>query len=211
MNRTTINARQNLHWLAPVGTNLLKVLINGTPHTEISNASVNGKTNTAVFAFNTVKQGDVLDFQICNANDVVQQSKKYIVFPENRRSQMIEWVNEYLVTSSFELTGEIKTTSDFEYSLQRFFKNNNENIVTNDTRKDVKLFINTGWISQNDVDTIESILRSKKVFMQNNVGQIIYLIPQSKSITNVDTQRELIDYNLEFLINKNHDAETYSF
>jgi hypothetical protein len=161
--------------------------------------------------FVTHNPGDVLECRLCDANDVVKQTKTFIVFPDGKFNRTIKWQNEYLVDCTFVFAGGLKLASEFEYSLQRYFQNNNENIVTSDVRKENKITISTGWISKNDVNTIESILRSKKVNVLDKNGLVVKLIPQQKPIINYDSERELIDFTIEFLINRNHDAETYSF
>ena len=80
--------------------------------------------------------------------------------------------------------------------------------LSNELGKEVKLTINTGWLLKNDIDDIESLMRSKKVwFLGYNE---INLTPVTKTIINDDTERELIEFSLEFLINRKYDAETYS-
>lgn len=208
--RVIVNSYADIHFIAP-STYRLKIFKNGTLFLTFTGSNPSEYTKTHRFEFFTHQQGDVFEFKLCDYNDVVKQTKKYIVFPQGRLQNMISWLNEYLVECIFAFTGGIKLSSEFEYSLQRFFRNNSENIVTSDVRKDNKITISTGWITKNDVNTIESILRSKKVSMTDENGTIIRLIPQQKPIINHDSDRELIEYTIEFLINRNYDAETYSF
>ena len=52
-------------------------------------------------------------------------------------------------------------------------------------------------------------MRANRVWLENG-NKVINLRPTGKSILNVDSERELIDFTLEFEINKKYDEETYS-
>jgi len=145
-----------------------------------------------------------------NTGNLVEGAKKtFIVFPNDNYSNMIVWENEFLVQSALECTGTASIKTEFEFQTQKLFENLVEKIQTLSTTKEVKLYINTGWILKSDVDTIESILRSKRAWLLQNEVEI-NLVPVSKSIVNTDLERELIEFSLEFIINRTYNEETYS-
>ena len=74
-----------------------------------------------------------------------------------------------------------------------------------------KLVINTGFISINDISYIKSIIKQRKAWVYLPGNKLIELIPLTKQLQEVDVNRELIDFDIEFQINKIYDEENNSF
>ena len=123
-------------------------------------------------------------------------------------SNAVVWEDEFLLKQVIEFTGDYLISPDFQTVSQRKYTNLVEHLSNIDTSKVSKLNINSGWLLNTDIDSIESLKRSKKVWIISN-GKTINLVPLPGSITTVDSKRELIDYSLEFQINPTYNEESH--
>lgn len=162
-------------------------------------------------SFSAFAKGDTIQYvvDINGQNNATAPKKTFKLFPEGNYSNTIVWENEFLLQSALECTGSASIKSDFEFISQKVWENLVEILEHLSSSKEVKLYINTGWLLNSDVDTIESLMRSKRAWLINTNGNIA-LRPIGKSMVNQDLSRELIEYSLEFTINRNYDEETYS-
>ena len=53
-------------------------------------------------------------------------------------------------------------------------------------------------------------MRSKKVWLYKDGNPYLQMAPSPKEFTKLDSERELIEYTIEFIINRNYDEETYT-
>jgi hypothetical protein len=166
------------------------------------------------FTFDQYQPGDVIEYGLWDSNNfhrpIKLSSKKYIVFPDNRYSNMIVWEDAFLLQSAMEFTGSHSIKTDIEFVTQKLYANLIEHLQIIDTTKDVKLTINTGWILKTDIDSVESLMRSRRAWLDKGNNETIALRPISKTIINEDSEKELIEYTIEFLINRNYNEETYT-
>lgn len=169
------------------------------------------KVITKKLTFNNFTKGDVLEYVLDKKgqNNNAAPIKRYIVFPDSFYSYHLVWENEFKVQSVLECTGTASIKTEFDTIEQKLYKNLVEVVETIDNSKEVKLTINTGWLLETDVDTIESLLRSQRIWMVKN-NQDIALRSKPKAMINRDLERELIEYTLEFTINRAYDEETYT-
>ena len=178
--------------------------------------SISNTTHTHKITINfndlNVVQGDVIDVIIwLDLAKTISLTKKYLVFPQQEYSTLIIWENEYRVPEIFDFTGKYFLKSDVE-NLQT--KNFNEiiertNLVDNLSAE--KIVINTGFVSINDITYIKSIIKQRKAWVYLPGNKLIELIPLTKQLQEVDVNRELIDFDIEFQINKIYDEENNSF
>ncbi|WP_395058228.1 hypothetical protein [Flavobacterium sp.] len=212
-NRVTTNSFAYLNILIPSGTYVLKIFKNNAhiPLETIVLPNSDGKIITKKILFDSYNQGDIIDVVLDNTTTPLDSppTKRYLVFPEGKYSCMVVWENEYLLQSATESTGGYTIKTDIEIQSQKVYKDFVEILENLSTSKEVKLNISTGWLAKTDIDSIESLMRSKKAWLIKN-NQIINLRTIGKSILNEDSDRELIDFNLEFQINRSYDEETYS-
>ncbi len=139
------------------------------------------------------------------------QTKKFVIFPEQRYFNTIVWDDEFLMQKSIDCLGSFNIKSELEFTTQKTIIDLVEKLEILDNTKDVKIQINTGWLMYSDTDTVESLMRCKKAYLQiTNSNDTIDLRPIGKSIINQDSEKELIEYTLEFTINKKYNEETYS-
>lgn len=188
----------------------LRVFKNGTLFNTISLPVADEKIISKKVSFEDFNPGDVIDYVLdAKGGNSLAIKKSFVVFPEGYHSNMIVWENEFLLQSALECTGGASIKSEIEFQSQKVYDNFVEKLNYLSSSKEVRFTINTGWLMQSDVDTIESLMRSKRVWLTKG-NETIALRPISKSIINQDTERELIDFTLEFIINRNYDEETYT-
>lgn len=210
-NRGTKNGFAILNILYPSGNYELRTFKNGTL---VSSVALPASTDTIVcknVSFSAFAKGDVIQYvvDVVGETNALAPKKTFKLFPEGNNSNTIVWQNEFLLQSPLECTGTASIKSDFEFLSQKVYENLVEKLEHLSSSKEVKLYINTGWLLKTDVDTIESLMRSKRAWLLNAKGNIS-LRPIAKSMINEDLDRELIEFSLEFIINRNYDEETYS-
>ena len=210
-NRGTKNGFAILNILYPSGSYELRTLKNGTL---VSTVALPASTDVIVckkMSFSAFAKGDVIQYivDVVGETNALAPKKTFKLFPEGNHSNTIVWQNEFLLQSALECTGTASIKSDFEFLSQKVVENLVEKLEHLSSSKEVKLYINTGWLLRTDVDTIESLMRSKRAWLVNANGNIS-LRPIGKSMINQDLERELIEFSLEFTINRNYDEETYS-
>lgn len=209
--RVTINSFYFLNILIPGPGYELQIFKNGIYQSRIRLQYLEETTISRKIDFSAYRQGDFIEYKLNNTSEELDQIpiKAFNVFPEGKYSCNVRWENEFLLQSILECTGGISIKADFENRTSIPYQNLVEvlKIITN--TKVNKITISTGWLSRNDVDTIESLMRSKRVWIELP-GKTVSLTPTNKGMVNEDIQRELVDYTIEFQINRTYNEETYS-
>jgi hypothetical protein len=209
--RVTVNSFYYLNIYIPLGNYEIRVYKNNVQIDTIPLPVSDGKIIFKKVTFATFRQGDVIQYTLNIPSIELPETplKKFYVIPSGRYSNHIIWENEYLLQSAFEFTGGAAIKSDFENRTQSLYKNLTEILEIIENTKINKISINTGWIIKDSIDTIESLMRSKRAWLPL-ADKTIELRPLSKTMVNQDTERELIDYTIEFQINRQYNEETYS-
>lgn len=150
------------------------------------------------------------------------RTRKFIMLPEQPYSFHIGWINQFEMLDIFEFTGAAKFDSDLTFSNSKVFTDWVE--VTRKVEESIEqsLTINTGWIFKNDSKKITELLRSKRAFLIKTIGNLsfsdnisippenfIELVPVSKKKTDSDTELELYEYDVEFIINRKYEDSVY--
>jgi hypothetical protein len=214
--RVTVKSEKYLNIFVPSGIHKILIYKNNQFLSEDYLLESFGKVMTIKVKFDKYIQGDILEYKITNSAIEGENGSRYvessniqfIVFPEGKYSNEIVWEDEFLLKQSIECTGNYKFNSTLEFISQKKYVNLVEHLSHLDVTKATKFSINTGWLMQSDVDTIESLMKSKKVWINAN-GRTIFMVPVSETITSQDSERELVDYSLEFQINPKYNEETY--
>ena len=210
-NRVTKNSFAYLNILIPSGSYELRTFKNGTLVNTTALPTSTGVVFCKKVLFSAYEKGDVIQYVV----DIVGQTnasapkKTYILFPDNNYSNMIVWENEFLLQSAIECTGTASIDTDGEFQSQNVYVDLVERLEHLSSSKTVKLNINTGWLLYSDIDTIESLMRSKRAWLIQG-DNTISLRPTGKKLPKKDLEEELISFPLEFKINQNYNEETYS-
>jgi len=209
--RVTKKSFYFLNILVPDFNYELRIFKNNVLHQTIRLPYPDGKILCKKISFSTYNHGDVVRVSLNQEGDIDSEvpEKIFYVIPEGKYSNHITWEDEYLLQSALECTGALMVKPEFEFKSNLVYQNLVEILEYLETKKTGKLFINTGWIINSHIDDIESLLRSRRVWLQLG-DKRISLRPITKTIVTEDTERELIEYALEFQINPSYDQETYS-
>jgi len=183
------------------------------------------KNNTEVTSFSTIRtiftyrmdfaalgaqQGDVFEFRIVPQGSHASIAKTFKVFPEGYNSNTIVWENEYKLRSVLECTGKYQVNSELENRTQELELQLRPVLEKLESTKTAKLTLNTGWLLRSDMPSVESLMRAPRALLMLQ-GKNIALVPVSQKITNVDDDRALVSFDLEFQINREYNEEIYSF
>lgn len=204
----------HLNMFLHVGNFNLEIFKNGIAFETIPLPYSYGQISTHKLSFENFNQGDIIevtlsDNSLTGAHIQYQRKKFYVLIP-GPQSNFIQWENEFLLQSVLELTGEYALKTDIEVQSNKIYQNLVERLEHISNTTALTFSINTGWLINSDVDTIESLMRSKRIWITNG-NQYVELRPGIKTLIKQDTQREFIEYALEFTINKSSNEKTYSF
>jgi hypothetical protein len=210
-NRVTKKSFAYLNIFIPIGTYELRTHKNGIL---IYSEALPTNASTILckkVLFNTFTQGDIIEYTIDSVgeNNIDAPKKTFCIFPTSNYSNMIVWENEFKLQSAIECTGNASLDPDLEFQSQKVYKNLVETLEHLSSSKEVKLYIDTGWLLFTDIDTIESLMRSKRSWLIQGEREIS-LRPIGKQLPKQDYENELISFPLEFTINRAYDEETYT-
>lgn len=210
-NRVTVNSFAYLNMLIPSENYELRTFKNGNLVESLAIPATADHVMCQKVFFNTYAQGDVIEYvlDLIGENNELAPKKTCIVFPAGNYSNMIVWEDEFLVKKAIECTGTASIDSEVEFQSQKKYEDFVEKLEHLSSSKEVKLFINTGWLLFTDTDTVESLMRSKRAWLIQG-DNAIALSPIGKKLPKKDLDQELISFPLEFTINRNYDEETYS-
>ena len=158
--------------------------------------------------FSTFNPGDRIRMELKAAAAKIYQ--EFIVFPDQPQSNHIAWINEYQVHELFEFTGDWRFESEYEMKDFKRLGNLVEELQRVDTRKEISLVINTGWMPKSNQVIIDEICMSKKAWLITEDLRTINLVPVTKKMTNEDSENALYSYDVEFTINKAHDLKSHT-
>ncbi|WP_116787606.1 hypothetical protein [Flavobacterium psychrotrophum] len=195
---------------------IVNVLINGLPEVKLFKNGQVVKSFSFTAGIQVIRlnfaeleaiQGDVFELQIKDGESV---SKLFKVFPESYYSNYITWENEYKLQSVLECMGTYQIISELKNRTQELELGLRSVLDKIESTKTAKLTINTGWLLRSDMASVESLMRAPRAVIVID-GRAISLVPTSEKITNVDSERALVSFDLEFQINRNFNEEIYSF
>lgn len=209
--RVTKNSFKYINMVLPAPGYELQIFRNGTLFNTISLGSLDDVC-TFKLTFDQFTQGDVIEVKLELAGSSTSlglPSRKFHVWPSGKKSNIIVWEDEFLLKQSIEFTGEYSMPNDFDNDLNstyQLFKDVSEKV--SDTVSS-KLIINTGFVSPNDFPEIFSLSKSKRAWWLRN-GEYIPMVTVPKNLPALNSQDQLVSYNLEFILNRKSNEETYS-
>lgn len=184
-----------------------------TPVLEYSfNTATNTRKELFLISEAQANPGDVIKFNVYDTQFSLEQSfsKTFLVFPEGEFSTMILFEDEHKLLQSFEFTGEFSFKNDYESISQNLYVELVEALKKYDYQKTIPFSINTGFIAKSDIRTIESICESKRAWIHISDEETIQIVPITKSLPTYNVADELIQFDLEFQINRTYNEESYS-
>ena len=210
-NRVTKNSFAYLNFYIPPGTFELRTFKNGNL---IDTDALPFDAETTLckkVQFNDFSQGDVIEYviDVIGEDNIDAPKKTFILFPTSNYSNMIVWENEFKLQSAIECTGSASLDPKLEFQSQKVVQNLVEKLEHLSNSKEVKLYIDTGWLLFTDIDSVESLMRTKRAWLIQGEKRIS-LRPIREKLPPQDYENELISFPLEFTINRAYDEETYT-
>ena len=203
--RVTKNSFAMFNFLKRSGLHTINISLNGVSNRNITHDTRLDSLFGMVLDFKDFKEGDLIDVKLDGL-----LTKRFYVFPENKESYHIAWISEHEQIEMLEFTGSFSVDSDYESIENRVFDNLVDKIEKLSTLKSQAVSANTGWLLKNNHLIIDSLIRSRKAWLfLPGTDYKIEMVPQTKNLANFDSDRELYAYNVEFIINPEHDSEVY--
>lgn len=210
-NRVTQNSFAYLNVLIDAPNYEIRVFRNGNLNKTIALPDFTEKIICVKIAFKDFYRGDFITYSLEKRGITTANApkKEFILLADSFYSCHLVWENEFKLQSVLECTGTASIKTEFENLEQKLVENLVEITETVESSKEVKLTINTGWLLETDVDTVESLLRASRIWLLQK-NRTIALRSKPKSIVNRDIDRALIEFTLEFTLNRTYDEETYT-
>lgn len=200
--RATKNGKTVLNYLYHK-TDAIKIYINSSlqnlPIPIIQNAKLSIFSLYVDFHTLNCEVGDMVEFQLGN------QVVRYQIFPEQNQSNFIAFIDYWGLLKIFEATGEYTFPIAMDYTTYSPAKGKLKNVAA--TRSNT-LTVNTGLITNDDIEVINEILASPKCwFIQGE--EITEIIPKTEKLELYDSENELFGYDIEFHINPESYDKSY--
>ena len=200
---------QYLNLLIPSGSALLKVLKNGSEVLIRTISTTDNIVSEKLDFFELgAKQGDKFECRLMVGDLYI--SKFYHVFPEGLEKNIIFWEDNFLLKSVMDFGGKFEIKSEREMKTQVLYKNLAEVLMNLESKKISKITINTGFILETDIESVDELMSAKRAWLQLH-GELIDLVPVGKTLVEKDSDRELISFDVEFQINRKYNEKIYSF
>lgn len=208
--RITAQGFVNVSFLLPTGTHILKTYKNqeevASEQLQIA-AGENIITKKIDASAYGAQKGDFFKVKIHETLVFYE----FVVFPAGAQSNMLVFLNEYKLKSSLELTGGYVVDASYSQVEESVYENLVKVLKVIETTKTETISINTGYLLQSDVVTLDSLLMHKKAWLITSENQTLELVPKAKKLKGTDSTKELYEYTLTFTINAPNDAQNYTF
>lgn len=151
------------------------------------------------------------------------ETRNFIVIPEQRHSVPIAWVNQFETLEIFEFMGEHELPIEYSSSLSETIKNWTDFVKKVEKSKAQSFKINTGWIFRKNAKIIDDLIDADRAYLiipgievfsklskpEENGWDKINMVPVSKKMTAFDSKNNLIQFEVEFRINKIYEDAIY--
>lgn len=208
--RVTPNSYGIINFIKRSGVHNIEVYKNGAKQRDIVHDTVSDSLFGMLFSFADYAPGDLVYLKITAADNQSLYERRFYVFPENKESYHIAWVTEHEQLELLEFTGGYAIDSEYQRIENSVYQNLVNVTEILETNKKQPLTANTGWVLKDNHVLLDSLMRSKKAWLfLPNTDYKIALVPQSKKMSNFDTETGQYAYDVEFKINPDNDAKVY--
>ncbi|WZL88337.1 hypothetical protein VS868_12090 [Salinimicrobium sp. 3283s] len=202
--RVTENSQMLFNFVRRFSQHEIKIYRNNALFKTLPHSPGNDSLFGLAMFFRDFRQGDVIDVRLADVH--VQQ---YLMFPTQQHSHHLVFMNEYNVPEAFEFTGEYEFFTDKKVTSAKRYHNLVEHIENLETGKEQRFRINTGWILRSNQIIVDAITDAQHVWLVHH-GREISLRPVDVKMSNHDSTRDLYQYDVEFIINRENELEVYS-
>ncbi len=208
--RVTKNSYAMFNFYRDRGIHTIELTKNGSQLQRISHTAIESSGYGMLLSMADHKEGDLIYASI-TAPDGTQYQRGYFMLPEGKESYHIAWATENEQLEIMEFTGGFGINSEYEQIQNRKYVNLVDVVDILETRKTQRVVANTGWVMKSNFEFIDSLTRAKRAWLiLDGHEKEIAMVPQTNAQSNYDSDRALYEYDVEFLINPDHDSEVYS-
>jgi hypothetical protein len=148
-------------------------------------------------AAGTWKVGDRVSFQYADYAGIDRR----IVYPKGLQSCHVLWLDENLCLRIFEMSGKITKKDSHDYVSASFMKKYKLAVRTLEDSAEEIYTLNTGFITKDDVEQINSLLKSKKCWITfDGFRRFRSFENRTKELT-VDSEQQLYYADIEIRVN----------
>ena len=207
--RVTRNSYGILNFIKSSGVHSIEIHLNGKLLRTVEHDTVQDSSFGMILSFMGFKEGDLVFVKVEDGSGGFFE-RKFYVFPENKESYHIAWTTEHEQLELMEFTGGLSFDTDYERIESTRYKNLVNTLDVLKTNRVQKLTANTGWVLKDNHLLIDSLLSAKRAWLfLPNTDYKIPLVPQSKKMSNYDSERTAYAFNVEFQINPKTDGKVY--
>lgn len=166
--------------------------------------------NLGLYNFQT---GDEITFRTQNATE-----RSFIIRPYPKHSLLIAFITEWNTYEILEFTGGMHFVLDYHHETSELSKDYQFVVKKINSENPQKAVINTGWMHPDEIFTLDELIRSRKGFLLSknisgvgaSTDETIELVPVHSKITNFDSDANMYEFDVEFLINPSYANKIYS-
>lgn len=161
------------------------------------------------------RSGDEITFKAEN----IGVERSFIVSPNPKQSMLIAFLTEWNTYEILEFTGGVSFEVDYTHELSEVSHNYQSVIRKINSENPQKTVVNTGWIHFEETHILDELIRSRKSYLlrKNTTGGVIgglyeniELIPTLSKMTNFNSETNMYQFDVEFLINPDYANKIYS-
>lgn len=162
--------------------------------------------------------GDVISFEHADL-----PTRKFLIGTPQKTSTQIAFLNQFNTYEWLEFTGGFSGEVEYTHNLVERLRAYLPKTKKINGSKSQKITINSGWLLKDEVFKIDELIESRKVFMMSNDSLAaesksyeyenstkIELVPVASKIANIDSENDMIQFDVEFLINPKNENQTYT-
>ncbi|EHO13807.1 hypothetical protein [Myroides odoratimimus] len=153
-----------------------------------------------------VTEGDMVEFVLHTSKGDL--TKTFVITQLTPHSNVFFYRNKHGLTSSIELTGELKIDVEKKRKLEKFTANGDFKVRSYLEDSQEKITINTGYIFLDQIALVNELLESNEAFFYQGDDRFM-VVPSSEKMNKIDTSTFLNSIQLEFIINDIHYAQIH--
>lgn len=162
--------------------------------------------------------GDVISFEHADL-----PTRKFLIGTPQKTSIQIAFLNQFNTYEWLEFTGGFSGEVEYTHNLVEQLRAYLPKTKKINGSKSQKITINSGWMLKDEIFKVDELIESRRAFMlfdnllaptaqsyEYESADKIELIPVSSKITNIDSENDMIQFDVEFIINPKNENQTYT-
>lgn len=155
--------------------------------------------------------------------------RKYVIRHNVKISNLVAYQTVYNTFDIFEMTGNLRFPTEFVHDMSSRLKKNLLASKKVSSENSQKLLINTGWIMKDELFVLNEMILAQSAFLlpvntrspitqiaqqmieyESECDEKIELVPVQSKLLEFDSDTQMYQFDVEFLINPNYENKIYS-